>query len=150
MEVPYTGPFLVLSHHGKYFTIQISDAVYSNVTIDRLKPGHISKPVKSKDSVGSNPELNNSPPCSDESIDNRQNTITKSGRTLRWRNENTFLLLEQIRKHQNSVYWDGSYIVMLEQCKEPEVISRNDRNKVVRLRLDALFRTNKKKNLKTN
>lgn len=90
LEAPYTGPFQVLSRHEKYFTIKRSDDVHSNVSIDRLKPAYISENIKSKDSIGSRPDLDNSLSCSEETNDNKPETRTKSGRTVKWKKENTY------------------------------------------------------------
>lgn len=51
LEAPYNGPFKVIRRNEKYFTVQLSDTVSENVSIDRLKPVVLNPIPQSSNSI---------------------------------------------------------------------------------------------------
>lgn len=49
LEALYTGPYKVISHNNKYFSITTAEDVNSNISIDRLKPAVVSEIAKMPD-----------------------------------------------------------------------------------------------------
>lgn len=58
LEAPYTGPYLVVKRHPKYFVIEYSTGKEQVVSIDRLKAAHI-QAISNNDYNGIDPNLNN-------------------------------------------------------------------------------------------
>ena len=96
LEAPYSGPFQVLKRHSKFFTLDLPQGE-TNVSIDRLKPAHLSPgsplPKASEPSLqpsSSDQTSTNLAPDNTSTSPPLQQTRTRSGRTIRFAQRNEY------------------------------------------------------------
>ena len=88
LESPYSGPYLVISRHLKYFTIQFTDSSKDNISLDRLKPATIPTPNNNKLATA---DLTHTKTVMNEDAHTPiQPKVSRSGRRVRFNPQNDF------------------------------------------------------------